>query len=99
MDILINAAEHSVNPKYYGKLLAKAITFTGPIAYTDGGDYVAIYGAKDSAITLAELHRPFGKMLVKSAYGELVPEQVLKHWRPEERGDNFPRGIPFEALT
>jgi hypothetical protein len=74
----------------YDRLLTHALRETGPVA-VDWGDPVTIFhcGGFPSA--------KFGHVetLIRRASCVPVPESLLKHFRPENRGEEFPRGIPY----
>jgi hypothetical protein len=94
MEELISLAEanptHSV---YYTGVLWKAIEQTGPVA-ADTAGWSVIYH-------VGPIHWPEGaraRSFISRADRVPVPESLLKHFRPENRGEEFPRGIPFVPL-
>ncbi len=77
----------------YHRLLALAIDETGPIA-VDWGDPVTIFHS--GGFPAAKVG--YIQTLVRRASCVPVPGSLLKHFRPENRGEEFPRGIPFKPL-
>ena len=74
---------------YYGKLLTTCLgRHTGPVARDVGEGWIAVYKADGDG------WRRYGMQ----TSNRLVPPDLLPHFRPENRGEEFPPGIPFEPL-
>jgi hypothetical protein len=97
MDDLINLAEnHEIDRGYYVRLLDLAIQHTGPVA-SPFGPFSIIYHhmARLPPTTVTQYARTY----IHKASCVDVPEHILRHFRPENRGETFPAGIPFEPLS
>jgi hypothetical protein len=94
MEQLIDLAEASEARSIYDRLLGLALRRTGPVVADRGGPMAAIYhcGGFPPA--------RFGHImtLIDRASCVPVPESLLPHFRPENRGEEFPRGIPYVPL-
>ncbi len=91
---LIDLAEAGLDHReYYDRLLWAAIEQTGPVSYPM--DYYSV------DYQVGPIHWPEGvrrRSFISRADRVSVPESLLPHFRPENRGEEFPRGIPFEPL-
>ncbi len=99
MEMLINLADSGREDRreYYGRLLVEALKVTGPLIHERPahGDY--IYTAEPNKM-LNFGHNTYGYLPVKHAFGVLVPEKFLEAIGKDERGSEFPRGVPFRMI-
>lgn len=94
MDQLINLATGGRHSAYYKRLLDLALAAVGPVA-VPGDQSVALYINRGFPGSLGNRYYTFS---VHTAATVLVPDSVLPHIRPENRGQDFPPGIPFRPL-
>lgn len=102
MDRLINLAHSPAKPNrwemYYARVLEKALGNFGAIVYYDQ------YQTRIFSLGCRFGHLPpklNERVVVQypaNAGTVLIPDSILPHIRPENRGDDFPRGIPFVEL-
>ncbi len=90
VDQLIDLAEYGPVElqAYYGRLLVACLERLGPIAQDDGSGWSTTYTADNGG---------WRKRLTPTS-DHLVPANLLPHFRPENRGEEFPPGIPFEPI-
>jgi hypothetical protein len=95
MEQLINLAEAETNEPtrlYYAELLTRALLHTGPVASDTDGFAVVYYR-----------HRPIlgegtSRCFFRKAAEVAVPGDLLCHFRPANRGEEFPPGVPYRPL-
>ncbi len=99
MELLINLADSGREDRreYYGRLLVKALDVTGPLLHERPAQGDFIYTAAPNKM-LNFGHNTYGYLPVKHAFGVLVPAQFLEAIGKDERGSEFPRGVPFKML-
>ncbi len=99
MELLINLADSGREDRreYYGRLLVESLKVTGPLIHERPAQGDFIYTASGNK-TLDFGHDTYGYLPVKHAFGVLVPEKFLEAIGKDERGSEFPRGVPFRML-
>jgi hypothetical protein len=85
---------------YYQAILRMALKETGPVAENIEDNAVAVQfemggGLGPSAVSDAKTVI----RLYRMAQATLVPTELLKHFVPANRGEEFPPNIPFDPLT
>jgi hypothetical protein len=88
VDQLINLAERGADPEYYGRVLAECLAETGTVAKDNGDGSISIYSPDRGAWT---------KRTVLSAMRP-VPAGLLQRFKPANRGDGFPSGMPYRPI-
>ncbi len=99
MELLINLADSGREDRreYYGRLLVQALNVTGPLIHERPAQGDFVYTAAPNKM-LNFGHNTYGYLPVKHAFGVLVPAQFLEAIGKDERGSEFPRGVPFVML-
>jgi hypothetical protein len=95
MSQLVNLAVTGEQParEYYRKVLGGALKITGPIAIERDARSANIYWQPNIDLKFTGRDE-FGVTTINS--GEtLIPDEILPAIMPENRGDGFPRDIPF----
>ncbi len=98
MDQLFNLQFWKFNgrERYYQKVFAKALSLTGPITLSPIDDkHSAVYSNGPARVLN---HGGYSISITRTARSVLIPDSILPHIRPENRGDDFPSGIPFVEL-
>ncbi len=91
--LIVLAENHPAERSYYTRLLWAAIDHTGPIASSVSG-FSVLYHI--TAIAGPEHCRC--RSFIQTAATVRVPSAFLSYFRPEDRGDDFPRGVPFKRM-
>lgn len=84
--------------EYDSRVLERALKITGPLIGSPTEAETGVYGA-DSVFYRRRAGSHFWFEKLPDAYGTLVPDEILPMIPPENRGEMFPRGVPFEPLT
>jgi hypothetical protein len=90
VDDLINLAERGSDPQYYGRVLAECLAETGTVAKDNGDGSISIYSP--------ERLGAWTKRTVLSSVLP-VPAGLLQRFKPANRRDGFPCGVPFRPLN
>ena len=100
MDALISMATTGREDRreYYAKLLQKALEVTGPIHHNLIESQQRIYAASSVSLSMYGGHGSYGYRGVSSSFAVLIPAQFLPAIGKDERGDGFPRGVPFRMI-
>jgi hypothetical protein len=90
VDDLINLAERGSDPQYYGQVLAECLAETGTVARDNGDGTISVYSP--------DAGRSWRK---KTALNSVrpVPAGLLQRFKPAQRADGFPTGVPFRPLS
>ena len=89
VDQLINLAEHGGDTVYYGRVFGICLAQTGPIAKDNGDGTISTYSPEGG--------HSWRKRTVRSSLRP-IPVGLLTHVKPENRGSDFPAGVPFRVL-
>jgi hypothetical protein len=94
MEQLIGLAEcDPVDRGHYVRLLDKALGETGPVA-SDVVGFSVIYH-------IGPIYWPDGRRcrsFISRSDRVPVPESLLPYFRPDDRGEEFPRGVPYKRM-
>ena|SRR5580692_1663308 len=92
VDEMITLAERGSldEQKYYGHLLGIYLSRFGSIARPGIDGTIAIY-------TPEPPEHGWRKRSIRDA-NRVVPADLAKYWRPANRGEEFPAGVPVETL-
>lgn len=88
MDQLIVLAENGPDA-HYGRILGWALETTAPVV-NEGDERDVLYHPTGSGT--------YGTCTFRKAGLTLVPADVLPHFRPENRGEEFPPDVPYVPL-
>jgi hypothetical protein len=77
----------------YDRLLSMALQKTGPVVMEFGDPYTIFHC---NGIPAARFGHAI--TLLPRACDVLVPKSLLPYFRPENRGEEFPQGIPFKRM-
>lgn len=97
MEMLANIVEldGGEKAKYYRKVFQKALVLTGPV-------YWSLLESRSKTFFPAtvgfwECAGPIG-VRTRSSFAVLIPDEILPNIRYAERGEGFPRDVPFVEL-
>jgi hypothetical protein len=90
---LINLAEHGSDSEYYGRLLKKALRYHSVIAVPQDNKVRIYWDSLNVFLACRNGH------FDAAGPETLVSELLLEHYKPAQRGSDFPAGIPFRKLT
>lgn len=93
MEQLIDLAENGDDTTYYGALLGEVLGKTGTVANDNGDGTISLYEVGSDTNHDAK-SRAWRKRSVWAS-SLPIPGDVLPKIRPENRGEDFPAGVPF----
>ncbi len=100
MEMLINLAESGRGDRqdYYKRLLTKAIEATGPLTHDRPALGQYLYTSGPSLAMYGGRRNDPGYYPVKHAFAVLIPAEFLPAIGKDERGSEFPRGVPIKPI-